>query len=215
MVSALTDQEDGSKSASIKKTRKVHNESKEVLGHYGNLIKKYRVASPLKVKEICSQVKISKAQLNQWEKGKAEPRLHSMLVLCKVLDIPLDELLRIETGELTNVEVGFLQLFRDMNPDMKAKAIPFFKEFLNLFSDPVFGKKDSSRLSNESDPEEPIVKRGRGRPRKEPDPSLLVENQPPRKRGRPRKEANASASLNVPPKKRGRPKKIQTPVADT
>ncbi len=198
-------------STTVKKSRKVNNESKEVLDYYGGLIKQYRIASPLKVKEICAQVKISKAQLNQWENGKAEPRLHSMLVLCKVLNIPLDELLRIETGELTNVEVGFLQLFRDMNPAMKAKAIPFFKEFLNLFSDPVFGKKYSSQLANESDPEEPVVKRGRGRPRKVQDPSSIVENKQPRKRGRPRK-TSVETPVNVIPKKRGRPKKNQTPV---
>ena len=101
-------------------TKKSTKQSKDVLLRYGSLIREYRDKSNLSRNEFCARVDISNTQLSAWESGAAEPRLHSMLKICELLNIPLNELLfNGETINLTTEDLNFIRAFRKLSPSVR------------------------------------------------------------------------------------------------
>lgn len=87
---------------------------KEVLDHYGQLIRKYREMSDISRVKLCEMVDISNSQLSKWENGGAEPRLHSMIRICEVLNIPLEELLfNVKARRISVDEAKTIKLLRE------------------------------------------------------------------------------------------------------
>lgn len=166
--------------------REYFGENKEVLEHYGKVIRKYRLASPFDVKELCRRVQISRTQLYSWENAASEPRLHHVLALCKVLNIPLSEMFRTEIGKISPEESSLVKVYRSLDPSIKAKALSFFKSFCKIIDD---NTPESINEVQAIESEPPVeIRRKRGRPRIHPlpDPDAII---PHKGRGRPRKNA--------------------------
>ena len=215
--------------------KKMSLESRDVLLHYGNLIHKYRKKSMYSRSEVCEKVDISNSQLSTWESGKAEPRLHSMLRICELLDIPLEELFfDVKSREMTAEELKIVKMLRDTPENTRKQIIALIGAITNTpdsdaedTTSPIIddGPEDEQGATNSSisevtnkntDEDEPII-----------DDSLLSETEetseillekpmePKKKRGRPPKVTVTSSSINdsilgEPVKKRGRPKKTES-----
>lgn len=122
----------------------------EVLDHYGQLIRKYRKMSDISRVKLCELVDISNSQLSKWECGGAEPRLHSMIRICEVLNIPLEELLfNVKTRRISVDEAKTIKLLRD-TPDNIRKSV---YELLNTVNRSVRSASSSKEgFTTASDP---------------------------------------------------------------
>ena len=124
---------------------------KEVLDHYGQLIRKYRKMSDISRIKLCELVDISNSQLSKWECGGAEPRLHSMIRICEVLNIPLEELLfNVKTRRISVDEAKTIKLLRE-TPDNIRKNV---YELLNTVNRSVRAASSTAKevLSEPSTP---------------------------------------------------------------
>lgn len=60
----------------------------EVLKEFGKLIRRYRLSKCLSQEELAFQCNIHRNQIGMIERGFAEPKLSTILILFKVLKIP-------------------------------------------------------------------------------------------------------------------------------
>lgn len=215
--------------------KKMSQESKDVLLHYGSLIHKYRKNSLYSRSDVCEKVDISNSQLSTWESGKAEPRLHSMLKICELLNIPLEELFfDVKSREMTAEELKIIKMLRNSPETIRKQIIGLIGAITNNSGKDV----DTHSVSVASvEPDAPLDTTDCSFPKKieatplddeEPiiDEDLFIDHEensaisneepttPVRKRGRPPKAKNENITGEekdiTPLKKRGRPKKDTT-----
>lgn len=212
-------------------TKPMTKEDKDVLIRYGQLIREYRRVSPYSRVELCKILDISNSQLSAWETGKAEPRLHSVLKLCGLLHIPLEELLyNIDSLNLSIEESRLIKAVRKLTPAARNFLLQFIESLVSItegssensvaVDEPsetdVYATDGSFTISSESGQEAIILDDDFDI--EEPDvpsrPALIEEiEQPKRKRGRPR--IHPLPDPNAVKRGRGRPKKLANPpVAD-
>ena len=66
----------------------------------GQLIKERRKKRGLTQKELAAAVGAAYGSISEWESGKHVPNNSAVIMLCNVLEIPIDEMIKTEeTGE--------------------------------------------------------------------------------------------------------------------
>lgn len=64
------------------------------MNHFAENIKSYRTEAKLTQAELANQLGVSTNVIGHWEKGRTEPNLDTLLKLCDILQVSLDELIR-------------------------------------------------------------------------------------------------------------------------
>ncbi len=134
--------------------KKMSVENKEILLHYGNLIHKYRKDSSYSRIDVCEKVDISNSQLSAWEHGKAEPRLHSMLKICELLNIPLEELFfDVKSREMTAEELKIIKMLRDAPDKVRDQIIGLLSAIIshNTRNEPIVHFPENTEPISTSD----------------------------------------------------------------
>lgn len=54
----------------------------------------YRKQANMTQKELASKLNVSINNIGHWEKGRTEPNIDTLLKICEIFDISLDDLLR-------------------------------------------------------------------------------------------------------------------------
>lgn len=198
-----------------------------VLNHYANLIRKYRSLSPMTRLEFCKSVDISNSQLSAWESGRAEPRLHSMLKICEVLDIPLEELLfNVDSKEISADEARTLKLLREVPDSIRKSLFELIQSIIYFASNGI--KSVYTTIDSNQDFPDPVFQESGeelgqvffvhnttndSAVPSEAMPVDTMEEPIKRKKGRPRKDSQTEEQTEK--KKRGRPRKYPLLAADT
>ena len=185
-------------------TKPMTKEDKDVLLRYGQLIRKYRKQSPYSRIDLCRILNVSNSQLSAWEIGKAEPRLHTVLKLCGLLHIPLDELLyNIDSLNLSVEESNLIKATRKLNTDIRNILLQLVESLVyqqsgleenNEAIDKLTGidsyATDGSIIEQPVDTDEAIIEEIFETPNPVPaqEETIAKETEPiKRRRGRPRK----------------------------
>ena len=161
-------------------------EVREKRGNYGKVIRRYREQAMVSQRQLSRDLGYSNSYLCNLESGICYPRLDSIVPICNYLHIPLNEFFGVESlGDgLTPAEEEVIRHFRELSPAMKSAFMTILRATgagsVREIQYPT-GMEDSLKLRES----EPVVKRGRGRPRKVVDPAEAQK--PKRGRGRPRK----------------------------
>lgn len=71
-----------------------------------NQIIKYRKQNNLSQEELASEIFVTRQSISNWENGKTYPDIRSLLLMCNLFQISLDELV---TGDLNQMEVMILE----------------------------------------------------------------------------------------------------------
>lgn len=222
--------------------KKMSVEDQDVLSRYGALIRKYRKMSAISRGELCKKLDISNSQLSAWENGRAEPRLHSMLRMCDILNIPLGEFLYDTSSlDMTEDDIRLVKILREYpssarkhvlnlltslleaQGDTTPSPAPIKPEVVKPAADAEYAE-DKPIIEDETDADEAPavtnvpVETAVSEQKSEPAP---VEK-PKKKRGRPRKDSAAQKTTPAQPaltqpaltekKKRGRPRKAAQAV---
>ena len=66
----------------------------------GNQIKKYRQSINLTQEELAEKIYVTRQTVSNWENGKNYPDLNSLIMLCDLLDISLDILVKGDVIEM-------------------------------------------------------------------------------------------------------------------
>lgn len=104
-------------------TKKQTKEQKQQnrLNKYGNVIRMYRKASGLELKDIGARMGIHPNSISNWERGTARPDIDFIPGLCEVLHMPIEVLFGMELpeSELTAKEKELLEKFRGLSEEMQ------------------------------------------------------------------------------------------------
>lgn len=104
-------------------TKKQTKEQKQQnrLNKYGNVIRMYRKASGLELKDIGAKMGIHPNSISNWERGTARPDIDFIPGLCEVLHMPIEALFGMELpeSELTAKEKDLIEKFRGLSEEMQ------------------------------------------------------------------------------------------------
>lgn len=185
----------------------------------GEIIKKYRKKKRMTKQEMSKALNISANQLINWESNRCEPRASTILQICRLLDIPLNEIYGIpeKLCELSREEGDILEVFRKSSPQVKASihdllyaanGIPLSSEIKDSSSLNLYGDNTSSDNFDPFNETSDMALHDSGAYGvSKASYSTLVDNEGvplTRKRGRPRIHPLPEIDPDNPPVKRGR-----------
>ena len=64
------------------------------MNNFQNNLLLYRKQANMTQKELASKLNVSINNIGHWEKGRTEPNIDTLLKICEIFDISLDDLLR-------------------------------------------------------------------------------------------------------------------------
>ena len=64
------------------------------MNNFQNNLLLYRKQANMTQKELASKLNVSINNIGHWEKGRTEPNIDTLLKICEIFDISLDELLK-------------------------------------------------------------------------------------------------------------------------
>lgn len=101
------------------------NDTNKILGYNLQFIRKKKKVS---VKELAEKLNTTPSTIYNWEKGKYQPDIESLLTLSQILEVSLDELFgnKFKTYSLEKDNLDILKKYKLVN------TATFFKE-LNMF----------------------------------------------------------------------------------
>lgn len=154
---------------------------------YGKVVRKYREKMNVSQRQASRDLGYSGSVFCNIERGVCNPQLDSVIPICEYLQIPLDEFFGKKTsgGSLSSNEEELVRRYREAPRTVREAILTILRNCHKKQTEaeqyPSGGIREGLMCAGAA----PVVKRGRGRPRKERDPA--EEQKPKRGRGRPRK----------------------------
>jgi len=92
-------------------------------------IKNYRINAGLSQDDLADKVMVSRQSISNWENGKTYPDINSLLILCEVFDVTLDQLVK---GDIETMKQVIDQ--RELTQFERDSIIMTVMMFVTLFS---------------------------------------------------------------------------------
>ena len=92
----------------------------------GSKIRQYRTAASLSQEALAERALVSRQTLSNWENGKTTPDIHSLLLLCDIFQITLDELIHTPAAQSSPISPADIRRFRLTRGWMHGTMLAFF-----------------------------------------------------------------------------------------